>query len=168
MKYGPIICDPTSEEAKRLIGKKVVASDYYTRISEISELMDWDPLAPIEGQLIEVSGTTIIPFRVKGSVSECAYTFIREVIEEPPQYRPYVDTTEMAEDFKKRFCSHTTIPQYAMPLIWLTPRGGGKHLVTDFSCSGELIKCMDGYESLDEVFDLYTYLDGSPVGKEEA
>lgn len=167
MKYGPIICDPNSEEAKNLIGKKVVASDYYARISEISELMDFDPLAPIEGQLIEVSGTTIIPFRVKGSVSECAYTFIREVIDEAPQYRPYKDTEEMVEDFKERFEDKIFTSPIEIPTIWFMNKGS-KHrfLVTGFLEEGVITFCYS--IEWEELFENYTYLDGSPVGKEEA
>ena len=173
MKYGPIICDPKSDEAMDLIGKKVIGCNSYYALDKFDGNFTNSGFPNKPGFIIRsgVLTNTFIdkycPF-ILDEKTATSCTFIREVIEEPPQYRPYKDTEEMIEDFKKRFKDKIITSPVEMPLIWLTPSGGGKHLVTDFSCSGELIKCMDGYESLDVVFDLYTYLDGSPVGKEEA
>lgn len=159
MKYGPIICDPNSEEAKALIGKKILGGyNYVDTDCGVGELLTLDSIdasyqSPFLGHT--TSGT------------KYTYTFIREAVEEPPEYRPYKDTDEMVEDFKKRFCKHTTIPQDAMPLIWVTFPNGPKEIVSAF---GKNTVWLNGdCFMLDYIFETgYTYLDGSPVGKEEA
>ena len=152
MKYGPIIFNPLSNEIST--GKTVVASKSYHDIS-------LHPEGCVKGKLGAISTVTNSPF----AVGKELYTFIREVIEETPKYRPYEDTKEMVEDFKKRFCSHTTIPQYAMPLIWVTFPNGPKEIVSAF---GKNTVWLNGdCFMLDYIFETgYTYLDGSPVGKE--
>ena len=97
------------------------------------------------------------------------YTFIREVIEEPPKYRPYNDTNEMIEDFKKRFCSNTTIPKHSMPLIWLNNRNiRCRFLVATFGDDSVHLNGNEIYSwmNMRDLFRYMEYLDGSPVGKE--
>ena len=156
MKYGNIICDPNSEEAKRLIGKKVIGSDSYKEISTPKNVNTFE--------LARINADINYPFMEGHSTLSVGYTFIREVIEETPKYRPYKDTAEMIDDFKKRFCSHTTIPQYSMPLIWIKNKlFESRILVTEFY---EFSVSISGTTSFKKIFDQYTYLDGSPVGKE--
>lgn len=156
MKYGPIICDPNSEEVKALVGKKVVASDNYSNVSTPFEL---DPYLPILGRLVDFRRFDCRPFLVEESSGICSYTFIREVIEEKPQYRPYKDTEELVSDFCQRFGIVNT--DYAIPMIWFRNKKTGRAwLVTCFNDTGV------GYESMDAIFNKLTYLDGSPVGKE--
>ena len=156
-KYGPIICDPTSEEAKALIGKKVVVSDVYLRFDG-NEMI---------GTLDEIEIDNVHPFQVfleDDLGDRSGWTFIREVIEEKPTYRPYKDTDEMISDFCERFGIVKT--DFAFPNIWIKSRGSMRraHITayTDeyVSIEGAFLRDMH------EILDLYTYLDGSPVGKE--
>lgn len=160
MKYGPIICDPNSEEAKNLLGKKVIANDCYSCLSAPNNGLDIKVLDRIAKSYVH-------PFIAAYNGSCLGYAFIREVIEEPPKYHPYESCDEMVEDFKKRFCNHTAIPQFAMPLIWVMTKSlKPKMLITSYD--GEFVTLEGVYnKSLEELFDRYTYLDGSPIGKKE-
>lgn len=84
-------------------------------------------------------------------------------VEKEPQYRPYKDTDEMIDDYKKRF-NVTHVPAISMPFIWIK-EDGATYLITEFClrvvCLGSLIV------SLQSLFDRFTYLDGSPCGKVE-
>lgn len=156
MKYGPIICDPDSKEARALIGKKVVGGWDFSTLKNNPEYYTPTRLSRI--------GILCSPF-----VTDCdSFFFIREVIEEKPKYRPYESCDEMVEDFKKRFCSHTTIPQFAMPLIWVMPKKCLKPKMLITSYDDELVTLEGVYnKSFEELFNYYTYLDGSPIGKKE-
>ena len=73
------------------------------------------------------------------------------------QYRPYKDTEEMIADYKERF-NVSGIPSFCMPLIWVKS-GNICSLITN------MILCSDVHESMKELFETRTYLDGSPCGK---
>lgn len=161
MKYGPIICDPNSDEAKRLIGKKILGGyNYVDTIGGIGEVVTLDSM----------DSSCQSPFLgYSSNGNPFTYVFIREVIEEPPQYRPYKDTNEMVEDYKERFADIIMTGSVEMPLIWLKASQGSKILITAFSGSEEHVSFSDGgYGRMDGIFRDYTYLDGSPVGKEDA
>lgn len=151
MKYGPIICNPDSEEAKALIGKKVVVGNTYTAIDRCTCQLRHITLVSINSAGFYVDGGT--------------YPFIREVIEEKPKYRPYKDTEEMVEDFKKRFCGHTTIPQYSLPLIWIKGKGPNHTFLVHAYLTGA-VKIGGNSFPLGALFAQFTYLDGSSVGME--
>lgn len=149
MKYGPIIFDPTSEEAKALIGKKVVGGWSFVAIKTTPEACTTATLSHIYN-----SGN---PFD--------GFTFIREIIEDKPTYRPYESCDEMIGDYRDRngFPS-TSNPKFPMPLIWVKT-DTTTELVTAYE---DGIACVCGeWMALDDMFNYYTYLDGSPVGKEE-
>lgn len=86
-----------------------------------------------------------------------AYAFAY-LVERKPSYRPYENIDEMIEDWKSRFSSD--IPDYAMPLIWL------QNTVTKaVSLMTSFLVIDDKRRRFDDLFDNYTYLDGSPFGK---
>ena len=78
-----------------------------------------------------------------------------------PKYKakPYKGLDEMFADYKSRF-NVPDWPIYTMPLIWLIRKDtGSKFLVTEFGRYSR---------DLNDVFEGYTYLDGSPCGILEA
>ena len=85
------------------------------------------------------------------------------------EFRPYKDTDEMIEDFKKRYNFYggwtgKNNPMYC-PLIWLKNRiSGEKNLITFYSDFRVFVPA--GIFTLDVLFNQFTYLDGSPVGIE--
>ena len=99
------------------------------------------------------------------------------LVEEPKEkkFRPYKDTDEMIEDFKKRYNSYggwsgKNNPMYS-PLIWIKPKGTEKnsYLITRFSEKKVtfILECSIYTMPLYALFEDYTYLDGSPCGIEE-
>lgn len=87
---------------------------------------------------------------------------IFKMVNKKPQYRPYKDTDEMIADFKERF--NVKVPPYAMPMIWVTD-GAVCSLITDIFPEEVLIYC--DKESMKDLFEDCTYLDGSPCGIKE-
>lgn len=114
------------------------------------------------GEIEEIRGT-YLSYRFCG-VGEAPYNLFY-LVEEPEEkkFRPYKDTDEMIEDFSKRYKAN--VPSYGMPLIWLKSDFGNKFLIIAFT--NDSVKTDKGYCLLQEVFEKYTYLDGSPCGIEE-
>lgn len=83
--------------------------------------------------------------------------------EKEHQYRPYKDTEEMIADYKERF-NVSNVPPFCMPLIWVKYRDLCS-LITGIMPKFVVIEG-DEYESMEDLFEAYTYLDGSPCGKE--
>ena len=80
------------------------------------------------------------------------------------KYRPYKDTNEMIADWAKRF-GVVNWPSIAMPLIWLKRKdGGSKVLVCDFYKNA--LGTRAEFFHIDVALESFTYLDGSPCGKE--
>lgn len=91
------------------------------------------------------------------------------LVEEPAEKksRPYKDTDEMIEDFKRRYNSYggwsgKNNPMYC-PLIWIKRNyGGDKHLV---SCFGDnCVYISSSAFAMEELIGQFTYLDGTPCG----
>lgn len=79
--------------------------------------------------------------------------------------RPYMTTTEMIDDFKRRF-NVKDWPSHAMPLIWIrNPTTDVTGLV--FAFRPYHVITYAGVEGMNELYKNYTYLDGSVVGIEE-
>ena len=80
-------------------------------------------------------------------------------------FRPYIDTDEMIADWANRF-GVGDWPSIAMPLIWLKRKdGGSKVLVCDFYKYA--LGTRAEFFHIDVALESFTYLDGSPCGKEE-
>jgi hypothetical protein len=80
-----------------------------------------------------------------------------------PRYRPYKDTDEMIADWKERFKKNWS--GTSMPLIWIWDNDKvEKTLVTGFRWKD--ISTKDEIITMTSLFEFYTYLDGSPCGKE--
>lgn len=100
------------------------------------------------------------------------------LVEEPKEnrFRPYKDTDEMIEDFKKRYssyggCSGKDNPMYN-PMIWVKAKGieKNKYLITKFYENKKVTMNFDEdvfSTGLCRLLDDFTYLDGTPCGIEE-
>ena len=82
-----------------------------------------------------------------------------------PEYKPYESISEFVQDFQERFRIKYN-PSWSMPMIWVRGKNTGNcYLVTGiFPEDG--VRLSIGLYSLNELFNGYTYLDGSPVGME--
>ncbi|GEM_PF-5126554 len=86
-------------------------------------------------------------------------------VREEPSYRPYRDTDELIEDWRTRF-KVGPWPSRSMPLVWVMSKATClRTLVTGY----DLYSVVFGGTKIGfrDLFDNYTYLDGSPCGKEE-
>lgn len=90
---------------------------------------------------------------------------------EEPIYRPYESIDEMVEDYCDK-SGELRLARLSMPYIWVKYKnkrwGDTKHLLTSFNnaCEGHsYVWIANGWVSLEELFDDYTYLNGSPCGK---
>lgn len=90
-------------------------------------------------------------------------------VEKPREkkFRPYRDSDEMIEDFKKRF--NVKVPPYEMPLIWIKMKDTDKkYLVVRFASTLTICHNDEVYTpTFEYLVKGYTYLDGSPCGIEE-
>lgn len=88
------------------------------------------------------------------------------------EWRPYKTVDEFIQDYRERFPAATPRPAHTMPMIWLTNIVSEDiHLVTGFNVTdeNENEKCVcirDIIWSFKELFGSWTFLDGSPCGKE--
>lgn len=92
------------------------------------------------------------------------------LVEEPEEdkYRPYETTDEMIEDFKERAKKHYNANFFKCPMfhvsIWVkNKKTDCKSLITD--SSKNMVFFSDTRFTTEELFDKYTYLDGTPCGK---
>lgn len=94
---------------------------------------------------------------------ECEY---RVAEPEEKKYRPYTSSAEMIADFITRF--KVNCPAYATPLIWVrNKKTGYRYLITTFYESTVTINATPTTMcNFRELFELYTFLDRSPVGME--
>lgn len=88
-------------------------------------------------------------------------------VKEESGTRPYESTNEMIEDFCQRAKLETT--SILKPAIWLKEKNSNtKRLIVSFV--GDCVYTHFGNDfdnwTLNELFDRFTYLDGSLVGKE--
>ena len=83
-----------------------------------------------------------------------------------PKFRPYKNCDEMIEDFKQR--KHFEGFVYYVPMIWVKDENATS-LITDFGVKGDNERVCLGAENYDmeELFNDFKYLDGSPVGAKE-
>ena len=95
------------------------------------------------------------------------------LVEEPKEeyYRPYENIDEMVENFKKRVCGFDYEPSsWFMPTIWIKEKNSGdKYLITGFIKDDSNTYCVligTCFVSLEVLFKSYTYLDGTPCGKQ--
>lgn len=76
------------------------------------------------------------------------------------KYRPYKDTDEMIEDFKRR--AEIATNKMSLPWIWIkSKKDGYRFLLSVFGAVA-----VDGI-TFSDLLDEYTYLDGSPCGMKE-
>ena len=151
MKYGEILDIRTKDKA--VIGKKYVFFDSLFKIHN-------SPEGCFEGSLERIKGGDF-PFVMKGHDS---FQFIREVIEEGPKYRPYKDTDELKADF---FKDCPDMGKRYRPAIWVVTHTGSEIQIEGFYDNCKEVLINGEYYSMQELFDCFTYLDGSPCGIKE-
>lgn len=115
-------------------------------------------------------------FCIDSIIDKAFFYFVEEPEKKP---RPYSNPEEMIEDFKKRYNSYggwsgKDNPMYN-PLIWIKSKATGfRHLVTDYGdndncghCNKSCIWIGTLPIKFKELYERYTYLDGTPCGIKE-
>ena len=152
MKYGEILDFRTQDKA--VVGKKYVLGDYLFQVSTCPEDCDARILA-------KVGEYKNYPFL---SENGHMYQYAREIIEEEPKYRPYRDTNELKADF---FKDCPDMGKRYRPAIWVVTDTGSEIQIEGFYDNCEEVLINGEYYSMQELFDCFTYLDGSPCGIKE-
>ncbi len=101
---------------------------------------------------------------------DCNFIFILfYLVEEPAEekYRPYKNTDELIEDFKERIKGYgvtsSKCPMFQQT-IWIKRKDElKKHLIISFY--EDCIYIEDVCKDMKDLFENYTYLDGTPCGK---
>lgn len=120
----------------------------------------------VYGEIEEIKSKVVsCRFKIKNDANYGLFYYVEEP--EEKKFRPYKDTDEMIEDFKKRF--NVNVPPYAMPLIWIKTKGADKkYLIVRFASALTISLNVEVYTpTLEDLAEGYTYLDGSPCGIEE-
>ena len=79
-------------------------------------------------------------------------------------HHPYKSTEEMVEDFIERY--NIRLGSVAMPFIWAKEKEGKSvSLITNFRY--DTVRFGNTAYTMNDLFELFTYLDGSPCGKKE-
>lgn len=106
-------------------------------------------------------------FRFAAANDTCFSLFYLIEEQEEKKLRPYRDSDEMVEDFKKRF--NVKVQPYEMPLIWIKIKDTDKkYLVVRFASALTICHNVEvNTPTLEDLVEGYTYLDGSPCGIEE-
>lgn len=115
MKLGRVLTYKDIEEAKKLVGKKVLYSDYQGAI-ESDGCSSGDTLLAVREDSIE-------PFivetaRYHADKKDRAYQFIREILPDEPEYEPYDFSDSKVRD--------------SMRGRWYRTKSGNEYQVTEF------------------------------------
>jgi len=102
----------------------------------------------------------------KYSCKEC------EGIKKEKQYRPFNDCNELIEYYQKKYESAVGcdiyFPSLYKPCIWLKSKEYGVEvMITGFDDKAGSVPCVfleDMWKDMDDLFNDFTFLDGSPVG----
>jgi len=82
-----------------------------------------------------------------------------------PEYKPYESVEEFIQDYQERFPTAVPRQAHTMPLIWLRRRAQEK-IELAISFRGCEVQLGRGFWGMSELFEYWTYLDGTPVGME--
>ena len=157
--YDNILINPYKEGIESLIGKEVYFSDVPNICLENANKNDISYFGILER--IRKDGNN--PFMVKGILSTTYWSCIIPKKEEPkPKYVPFKSNEEFLESYiyhKERFTRSSLACQlYSLGGIWLKHKG-----IEDFFMITEF---WDDMTRWDEFLERFTFLDGSPCGKE--
>ena len=165
--YDSIIINPSKEGIESLIGKEV----YFEAKPFLCLKAANEKLASSSGILVEVYEDSINPFYVKGKSGSYRYPCIIEKKEEPkpkPKYVPFKNITEFLDAYRNTpGCLNEEAYYLSKNGIWLKDKASKSYcMVTEIWDSGVTIASDQNMTFWGKLFEAYTFLDGSPCGKE--
>ena len=167
--YSNLIIDPTKEAIESLIGKEVYFSDVPNICLENANKNDISYFGTLER--IRKDGNN--PFMVKSILSTTYWSCIIPKKEEPkPKYIPFESADEFIDvyDSKNFSVQSGTIENKLLYYggIWLKDKDidGVFYMVTEIWRDGVVLGSDQSTTKWDDLLYGYTFLDGSPCGKE--
>ena len=167
--YSNLIIDPTKEGIESLIGKEVYFSDVPNICLENANKNDISYFGTLER--IRKDGNN--PFMVKSILSTTYWSCIIPKKEEPkPKYIPFESADEFIDvyDSKNFSVQSGTIENKLLYYggIWLKDKDidGVFYMVTEIWRDGVVLGSDQSTTKWDDLLYGYTFLDGSPCGKE--
>ena len=170
--YSNLIIDPTKEGIESLIGKEVYFHNNPSLCLENANEGSTDNL----GILVEIFKNSIVPFRIEQKYGTCAHTCAHACIipkkEEPkpkPKYEPFEDIAEFIGAYRRVEAIQLTKENFYLSIrgIWLKRKDPKAYvMVTELWDDGVVIECQRFTTPWDNLSYGYTFLDGSPCGKE--
>ena len=163
--YDNIFINPSKEGIESLIGKEVYCHENPCLCLRYANKKSTDFL----GVLMKIHKDSNNPFCVKQNYGVYKYPCIIEKKEEPkPKYMPFKD---MYEFVNRYFYLNTNDNEQSLQLlnmnaIWLRYNNNTMRLVTDIWFDGVYLGSDRLKTKWEELLRCYTFLDGSPCGKE--
>ena len=163
--YDNVLINPSKEGIESLIGKEVYCHENPCLCLKNANKKSTDFL----GVLMKIHKDSNNPFCVKQNDGVYKYSCIIEKKEEPkPKYMPFKD---MYEFVNRYFYLNTNDNEQSLQLlnmnaIWLRYNNNAIRLVTDIWTDGVYLGSDRLKTKWEELFSKYTFLDGSPCGKE--
>lgn len=160
--YEDIIMDPEDPRLEGAIGKECYFSEYPKRLLSSAKNNSPEYL----DCLTDIRKEGACPFVDKNG---SAWTLIIIKKEEPkPKYMPFKDMYEFVNSY---FYSNTNDNEQSLQFlnlnaIWLRYNNNAIRLVTDIWTDGVYLGSDRLKTKWEELFSKYTFLDGSPCGKE--
>lgn len=149
MKFGKVLTYNDVDEARELIGKKVIHSDNFKEIGTKEDI-----LASIWGRPTILTGvndgpSALYPFSLEGNSRS---QFIREVIEDEPRYEPYdLSDPKVRDSLRGR---------------WFRDEYDNEVPVRDFYCfKNRSVWYVNGYSPKDFLEKCKWLDDGTPCGR---
>lgn len=158
--YKNLIIDPTSEEAKTCIGKRVYYSSNPASCLQYANDHDMECCKVLKG----INPDVIYPFVLKDSNIFCSCIIL--CLEEPePKYVSFESPQEFISAYNKasKEVMSDTESMLLNSGMWLKWQD---HYVGITYISKQGVNYGVEFLDWDELLDEYTFLDGSPVGKE--
>lgn len=168
MRFGRVLTYKDLDEAKKLVGKKVVASDFYASICDDDTACDcmYDTLKAVHAD-------KVCPFECDAIYST---QFIREILLDKPEYEPYdlsdpavrdslreykpynLDDAEVRKSLRGRWIIYTKGDEYTTEEV----------IIVGFGKQGkDYWKVITGTGEIDatELLEYYIFDDGTPCGR---
>lgn len=163
--YDNILINPSKEGIESLIGKEVYCHENPYLCLKNANKKSTDFL----GVLMKIHKDSNNPFCVKQNDGVYKYSCIIEKKEEPkPKYMPFKD---MYEFVNRYFHLNTNDNEQSLQLlnmnaIWLRYSNNAIRMVTDIWFDGVYLGSDRLKTKWEELLKCYTFMDGSPCGKE--
>lgn len=158
MKFGKVLTYKDIDEAKKLVGKKVIYSDNFKEIGTRADMLASFWSRPVTLTEVGDDPRAFFPFALENNSSS---QFIREVIEDEsdPHYEPYdLSDPAVRDSLRGRWIIYTKGDEYTTEEVIIVGFGKqGKDYWKVIIGTGEI--------SATELLEYFAFDDGTPCGR---